>query len=136
MKKTIVLVTLLSVFLLGCGKQENKEEIMNGTYNCTKLEESGGENAQSTVYVEIVDDKISKVYSTLEFKTEEAFKNVCDGLEITNKYSENKVDYECNNNTIKFLDYFQTHENKNYSYKELILDLKSTGFGCTFNKNE
>ncbi len=132
MKKLIILVVALSIFLVGCGNEEKKEEPKNGTYSCTKFEESGGENAESTVYVEIVDGNINKVYSTLKFKTEEAFKNVCDGLDISNRYSENKIDYECNNKTIKFLDYFQTHENNNYTLQEFVLDLKAMGFGCSF----
>ncbi len=135
MKRIIVLLFVISIITLGCGsKVENKTK--NGVYKCTRPEEAGGEFAEATVYIEITNDKISKAYSTLKFETDEAYENVCEGLEISYQHASKKIDYECNDKTVKFLDYFQVKEKKDYTYEELTLDLRSIGYDCRFSEKE
>lgn len=132
--KRIIFMTLITILLftgISCGKnEEKKEEITNGTMTCSRYEEAGGENAKSTIVATFENNKIIKAYSTLEFTDEQAKENVCQGLKTANQYSEEKIDYECNNNTVKFLNYFQLQEKKEYTKDEFYLEFTSTGFAC------
>lgn len=96
----------------------------NGTITCSRYEEAGGENAKSVIIATFEDYKVTKAYSTMEFKNVDAFNNVCEGIKITNEHSENKKDYECSGSTVKFLNFFQLQEKKEYKIDEFYLDLR------------
>ncbi len=138
MKKIIILLAIISIVTFGCGKKDDevvKNELKTGICICTRYEEAGGEDAESTVFITVKDNEITSAYSTLKFESDVAFNNVCEGLELSNQYSKNKVDYECSGKIVKFLDYFQVSGKNHYTYDELSLDLKSIGFDCNFTSN-
>ena len=120
MKYKILLLSVMFVFMTGCGKEE--------TLTCTSENTTQGAEFKSVVDIEIKKDMVTNATATITYQDEEVANKMCNVFKFAQDSEQN---LECNGKVITYKNFHKSANSTGTSTKEEFVEyMKNNGYVC------